>query len=69
MGANDNLINPRGEGIWDIVVYQPADEVIKGIKGFLFVGKDFHIIYAEENMQHCLVNVPSQNVAYAINRA
>jgi hypothetical protein len=68
MGSGDNTLNNRGEGEWEIFTYNPNRSI--GIfEGILVVGKDFHAVYADESMQTCLVNVASQNVAYAINRA
>lgn len=66
MPAVDNILQARGLGEWQVCTYNP-EIAIGPVSGFLVVGKDFHVIYSEENMKVCLVNVPSQNVAFVIN--
>ena len=68
MGSGDNTLNNRGEGEWAIFTYNP-NQAIGVFEGILVVGKDFHVVYATESMEKCLVNVASQNVAYVINQA
>jgi hypothetical protein len=68
MAINDNNSQNRGMGKWKVYTYTPSTE-IGPIEGILVVGKDFHIIYRDEKMNVCLFNVPSQNVAFAINEA
>jgi hypothetical protein len=68
MGIGDNVLNNRGEGEWEITTYNPEKSI--GIfKGWLLVGKDFHVIFEDESHTICVMNVASQNVAYAINVA
>jgi hypothetical protein len=68
MGIGDNTLQNRGEGNWDIVTYNPGNS-IGSFQGILVVGKDFHVVWKDEQMTECVVNVPSQNVAYVINVA
>jgi hypothetical protein len=66
MAIVDNNSQNRGNGKWKIHTYNPSTS-IGPIEGILVVGKDFHIIYKDEKMTICLFNVPSQNVAFAVN--
>ena len=66
MPAVDNIIQMRGFGKWLVCTYSP-EVAIGPVEGFLVVGKDFHVIYSEESMKNCLVNIPSQNISFVIN--
>jgi hypothetical protein len=65
MALPDNNQN-RGKGNWQIHLYNPSEK-IGPISGTLIVGKDFHVVYADDRLTMCLANVPSQNVAYVLN--
>ena len=47
MALQENTLN-RGLGQWVITTYNPG-KCIGPIEGYLTVGKDFHIIYKDEN--------------------
>ena len=67
MAIQDVSNQNRGLGQWRIYTYNPGTNV-GPIKGYLVVGKDFHIVYKDERNSVCLFNVPSQNVAFVINQ-
>ncbi len=66
MAIIDNNSQNRGLGRWRIFIYNPSSS-IGTFDGYLIVNKDFHIIYKDEKFLNCIFNVPSQNVAFAIN--
>ena len=62
--TNENILQTRGYGKWKFYTYNPAVS-IGTFEGVLHVSKDFHCVYKDNS--NCLFNVPSQNVAFAVN--
>lgn len=68
MAISDMNNQNRGFGKWKIFTYNPQTS-ISNIEGVLIVTKDFHIIYKDDKLNCCLLNVPSQNVAFLVNES
>ena len=61
----DNYLHERGDGKWIIAIYSPEKQ-IGPFLGSLKIGKDFHVV--ENKSGGVLVSIPSQNVAFCVNK-
>lgn len=62
----ENMVNDRKFGNWFFTLYAPEGSKIPWQKGRLQITKDFHWVETKDGT--CVFNVPSQNVAYVINK-
>ena len=60
----ENYLQDKGNGNWIIGIYNPLKDIGPFV-GILEVGKDFHCV--KNSKGDCVVNIPSQNVAYCVN--
>lgn len=68
----DNNVFDRGWGKWVFCIYNPtcgeAGNQIGPFEGTLEITKDFHCVVDDNKDNIYTASIPSQNVAYAINK-
>lgn len=63
---SDNTLLNRGIGNWQFCLYKPEDTIIGPFNGNLIITKDFYSVLKDDM---CVINIPSPNIAYALNVA
>jgi hypothetical protein len=55
----------RGYGEWQFEIYNP-NKVLGPFNGYLFITKEHHVIFEDEDLLNTIVNIPSHNVSWVI---